>query len=472
LKVLLVTPYQDSQPYLMPNLGLGYLATALLEAGHEVEYLDCVKERLKREGFRGFVERSDCQMVGIQMFTYNYRNVLDMFEAIKEVRPDVFTICGGPHINSVGMKTLKNIDALDYACSGEGEQTLVALCNALEAGDGADFTTVPNLLWRDGSEVRQNRRTYEQDLDAAARPAWHLMQPNTYPRLAHGILNRAFPIAPIFATRGCPYPCTFCSAADNMGKKLRVRSSESVVDEIEFLAREYGVREIHIEDDNFTFNREFAMGVCEDLIRRDLGVVWCCPNGVRLDRIDKELLIAMERAGCYSLSAGIETGSNRILDLMKKQATAEENMEQLWLIRDNTDIQITAFIIWAYPGETLDDVRLTEEFIKTAPLDRLAMSLFQPLPNSPAARELIRQGLLPEDPDWSVIMSKDDDVYANFSEVPTQVLIKRFKRTSMRFYFRPRILTAIAREIRSLAQLRVSLEYVLHLAGLRKERYW
>ena len=326
---------------------------------------------------------------------------------------------------------------------------------------------------RDGAAVRGNPRFYEPDLDALAPVAWDLIPPRRYPLLGHGILNRAHPVAPIQTSRGCPFPCAFCSAQSNMGARVRTRSPEAVVDEIARLVLDHGVREIHIEDDNFTFHRESAAEVCRLLVARRLDVVWACPNGVRLDSLDAELLRLMERAGCYSFGVGIESGSDSVLRAMRKQLTTAEILERLHLIRATTDIRTTGFFVLGFPGETRADLAATERFILRAPLDRIGVSPFVPTPESPAYRDLAKRGLVPIEPEWvQQGWGYADGGYVAYGEVPREELVRRMKRVSLRFYLRPRVLAGVLGEIHSPAQVRVAAKYALYLTGLRKSRYW
>lgn len=473
MKVLLVVPYQTLQLYVVPNVGLGYVAGALRRAGHEVDYLDCAKEGVGRDRWAAMVRDGDHEVIGIQCFTFNYSNVKEMFVVAKEARPGVVTVCGGAHANAAGIEMLAAIGALDFAVSGEGERAAAELCDALASGgEPARLAAVPNLVWRDGPTIRRNAVFHEPDLDELASPAWDLMAPGSYPPLGHGILNRAAPQAPLFATRGCPYPCTFCSAHANMGKKLRVRSPEHVVDEVERLVRDFGVRELVFDDDNFTLRHDFALGVSEELIRRELGVVWSLPNGVRLDSLDTELLVAMERAGCYSFAVGVESGSDRVLGLMRKRTDTATLMERIRLVARTTRIRMTGFFMAGFPGETLDDLAATERFIMTAPFHRLSISLFVPLPATVAHDALDAQGLLDKDPDWTYCAAMKDDDYVSYCDIPTDVLVRRVRRVSLRFYLRPHIAFGLLREIHTAAQLRVAFEHLAYLSGLSKLRYW
>ncbi len=474
MRVLLVNPYQQAAAFVSPNLGLGYLAGALLRAGHDVKLHDCLLHRTGPAEFDALLAREPADLVGFQFFTHNYTNVADMLARVRRRLPAAKTVCGGPHPTSAARQTLEDLPDLDFVVRGEGERALAELVAALGGGaEPATLAAIPNLVWRgpDGA-VRENPRAFEADLDALAPVAWPLIRPDRYPTMPHGVLNKAFPIAPIMATRGCPHGCTFCSARDQMGARVRTRSPAHIVAEIAGLVGRYGVREIHFEDDNLTFHRDFALEVCDRLISARLGLAWACPNGVRLDRLDETLLRRMEAAGCYSFAAGIESGSARVLQAMHKGTTPDQILEQLRLVRRTTRIKVTGFFLVGYPGETLADLQQTERLILKAPLDRISVSPFVPLPNTRVTAELIRAGRLPPRPDWRRAVSYEDDGARAFGAVPIETLLRRARLVSLRFYARPRVAWSVLQRVHSFSQLRVMARYLAYLVGLPTPRYW
>ena len=172
------------------------------------------------------------------------------------------------------------------------------------------LSKINNIAFRDAVKgITVNTVKLCEDLDSIPNPAWDLIDPRTYPISPHGTFSKSYPVAPIITSRGCPYLCTFCAGFKSTGRKLRRRSVKMVLDEINYLYRVYGVREFHIEDDNFTLQKEYVMEFTDSLCSSGLKIWWACPNGIRADRLDKEMLLSMERSGCYSFGLGIESGS-------------------------------------------------------------------------------------------------------------------------------------------------------------------
>jgi len=275
----------------------------------------------------------------------------------------------------------------------------------------------------------------------------------------HGGFFKNYPVAPIITSRGCPYSCTYCAGHLISGKKIRYRSINKVIEEIKILYNQYHIREIHIEDDNFTFNHEFVFDFCRKLKENNLNITWTCPNGVRLDTLNKELLSAMKEAGLYALSVGIESGSDRILKDMKKNLTKKEIREKIKLIRD-CDLEVSGFFIIGYPTETKEDINETIKFSLELDLARAGFFIFKPFPGTEAANQLVTKGELKEmsDNEWAHFVLAD--VVYSPPGLNKEELKKLRKKALMRFYFRPKIVFKFLAGIRNLSHLKIILKRI------------
>lgn len=471
MHVLLVNPIVDHPTFQSPNLGLGSLAGMLLSTGHQVTLLDCVRQQIRMDQWKQTLHGLSFDVIGFQTFTNNVHNVATMVRTAAEVRPEAVRVLGGPHATAAPEQILSELGAVDFVIRSEGEHALVRLLEVLNQ-PVPDFASVPNLAWREGERIVLNEVTLEPNLDRLPGTAWPLIPPKAYSRLPHGVFNKASPVAPLQATRGCPYNCAFCSAGAQMGKPVRMRSVSSVVNEMELLVKEYGAREIHFEDDNLTFYRDYILELCESVLDRGIRVPWACPNGVRLDRLNERVVSAMERAGCYSFAAGIESGSDAMLRRMGKGQTAAQTLEKLWMVRRSSRIQVTGFFVVGFPGETSDTLAETERFILKAPLDRISVSPFMPLPATRAFDELVEQGRLSARPDWSRVANYSDEDYVSYCELSAQELLARARKVNLRFYLRPSILRTTLAKIHSLEQVKALTRAGLYLLGVRKDRFW
>jgi len=458
MKILLVKPISDKKSVLniVPPIGLGYMATGLRKHGFEVTILDCLKERFNFLDFYGYIKKADFDLIGFQVYSKDIESVNKHISLVKKVNESIWTIVGGPHPSLLPEKTFHHFPMVDFGFKGESEVGISALVVYLSGNrigfkdfDGAVLKNISGLIWKNGSDVVCNEMYLEKNLDNFDYPAWDLIRPNKYPDGPHGVFFRELPIAPIVTTRGCPFKCTFCGSKSINGSTLRKRSVESIIKEIELLQNSYGIREIHFLDDNFTFDKNFAMNVSREIIKRKIKINWCCPNGIRLDTLDEDLLKLMKESGCYSISVGIESGSQRILKLMKKGISLGQIVDKVNLIRKLSFI-VSGFFIIGYPDETKEDIRETIKFSKKLDLDRAAFFNFLPLPGTEIYKQLIQSGEMQEF-SWHDFSSYK----VNYAPVGiSKNRLKWFQRQAyLSFYLRPVIIYKLFKEIKTFKQV-------------------
>jgi anaerobic magnesium-protoporphyrin IX monomethyl ester cyclase len=447
MKVLLVKPCNLSD-HIQPSLGLGYLATAI-RGRHEVAILDCIKENVPVDRLETVLRESRPDVLGLQCYTFDLQFVTEALSAAKRVSREMVTAVGGPHPSAMPEDLFHRAgEDLDFAFVGEAETGFPMLLDGLQAR-AADYRAIPGLVWRDSGRIRSKLPAFPEDLDALGMPAWDIIRPETYPESQHGAFYRQFPIAPIMVTRGCPYSCTFCAGHVVSGRKIRRRSVGHVLGEIGYLSREFGIREFHIVDDNFTQDRAYAKALLRQLKEMNLGMSWAVPNGVRMDTLDGELLGLMKDTGLYLISLGIESGSDRMLKLMRKGMTKEGIRASVQMIRQ-AGIDMAGFFILGFPGETAGTIRETIRFSAELPLKRANYFTYLPFPGSESFRMLQAGGKL-RNVDWTRFY------FMNAAYTPdglTRKALKRWQRLAfLRFYMRPGILAYQIRSIRSLRHL-------------------
>ncbi|MDB4349442.1 B12-binding domain-containing radical SAM protein [Omnitrophica bacterium] len=458
MKILLVKPYNVSD-HIQPSLGLGYLATACREKGHDVAIIDCIKEGLRVDYLIEKIGDLKADMIGVQCYTFDLNFVKEILERCKGLNRNMYTAIGGPHPSATPKMSFEYFkDSLDFVFVGEAEKSLQLLLDKLEGTSTVDFAQIGGLAWRDGGSLRVNPQVFTEDLDTLGMPAWDLIHPERYPESQHGAFFKKFPIAPVMFTRGCPFPCTFCAGSIVAGKRIRAHSIDFMLREIRYLYDTHGIREFHVVDDNFTFDRNYVKEFLRRLITLDLDISWATPNGVRIDTLDEELLELMKKSGMYLISLGIESGSDRILGLMKKQTTVKKIRDGISLIRSR-GIDIAGFFIMGFPGESREDIEKTIRFSLELDLIRANYFTYLPFPGSTSYNELKAAGQL-GDVDW------DRFYFMNAPYVPKGMARSGLKalqqRAFFRFYFRPAIFWKNLKQIRSFRHFKYLLKRFFH----------
>ena len=451
MNILLVNPINRSY-VIMPSLGLGYLASRARKRGHTITILNCLKEKMNFKDFQIYIKQNQFDVIGFQMYSYDLEPVKKHIHIIKSISPSTVTIAGGPHPSGAPQQTLEYLNELDFAFRGESEIGFPLLLDRLEENlqDPQDLFAVPGLIWRQDGGIMVNNPDYIKYLDDLEFPSWDLLEPHTYHEASHGAFAKYFPAAPIIISRGCPFQCTFCAGKAITGPQVRFRSIDNVIEEITYLSTHFGIREFLIEDENLTFNKALTTEFCEKILSSPLKCIsWSCPSGVRLDTLDKEILELMERAGCYSLAMGIEFGTQKMLDLTKKQLSLKMIEDKISLLAQ-TRIKTTGFFMMGVPGETLSDIKKTIKFALKLKLDRAQFNNFMPLPGSEIGDRLQQEHAL-DDFDWSRMF-----VHNVSFEIPgvNRNKLKNLQRMSyLRFYLRAKIIINILKEIKSFRHL-------------------
>lgn len=445
MKVLLVKPYNQSD-HIQPSIGLGYLATAIRKSGHSVNILDCIKDNITLDKLPRLLKKLRPDVLGLQCYTFDLPYIRQALRIAKEADKDIVTIAGGPHPSALPEDMMRKEPDLDYLFVGEAETGLPLLLNAVSTGD-KQLSRIPGLVRRENGEIKMNQRTVEEDLDKLGQPSWDLIHPERYPEAQHGAFFKQFPIAPIMVTRGCPYPCTFCAGSIVSGKKIRRRSIDNVLDEIITLKRDFGIKEFHIVDDNFTMDTAYAKEFLKRLIALDLGMTWAVPNGVRMDTLDEEMLKLMKEAGLYLISLGIESGSDEVLRSMKKGITTSKIRRHVKMIHD-AKIDMAGFFILGFPGETAETIKQTIKFSTRLPIKRANFFTYLPFPGTESYASLNAGGEL-KDVDW------ESFYFTNAAYSPRGITRKELKdlhrAAFAKFYLRPHIILYQIRSVKSLS---------------------
>src|SRR6185295_10912417 len=358
----------------IPGLGTLTLAAVVRAAGHRVHVVDGKRSGTPVEAVAQRVARLAPDHVGISATTISIHNAACIATRLKELAPAAVVTVGGPHVSAVPERTLAMFSGFDYGVVGEGERSYPDLIARVAGGD--DPSSVPGLVWRDGEAVRANPRAPYLDgeeLDGLPEPAWDLV-PDFPLNFQPNVFNyRATPVASVITSRGCPFSCTFCDRSTS-GRRGRFHSVDYVVAMCRRLAR-LGVRHVLFYDDLFTVSRRRIVELCERFLAEKFEFTWSCNSHPNL--LDAEHMRLMRRAGCWQIAYGIESGSQRVLDVVKHEVRIPRMLDTLRTTRA-AGIRTKGYVMIGHPTEGLDSLAETAAFLKEVELDLCQITKFTP----------------------------------------------------------------------------------------------
>jgi radical SAM superfamily enzyme YgiQ (UPF0313 family) len=400
MKTLLINPITRNLSLSSPDVGLGYLARALKRENHQVHILDCVNAKMTFDKFEAYIAALDVDVIGFRVFSTDILSAKKSVQVVRKRLPRVQIVLGGAHPSAFPEQTLEYFEEADFAIRGEAEKGLVDLFRHLTDPGAIRKEQIPGLIWRENGTIRCNPPLFYENLDDLGSPDWDLINPRDYPYQTSYFAQSKI-VAPLIMTRGCPYQCTFCSCRAVTGHQIRAHSASCIIRQIQLLQSKFGVREVCFIDDNFLALKSLATELCEQIIQQKIDIAWSC-FGIRLDLVDEPILRLMEKAGCYLLTVGIESGSQRILDHMKKKLTLEQIEEKLKLIKAQTRIKVVGNFILGYPLENGEDIRKTIRFARRLPLYGANFFPFHPTPGTEIFDQMM-DGKLPENINWNTM---------------------------------------------------------------------
>lgn len=348
-------------------------------------YLDSIKDKdnhIWRE-VRQTITDSNPDLIGISIWTTFAASAFHAAQIAKDVYPDCPVVMGGSHASVKADEILKISPHVDCVVRGEGEFALKELADHAACGKPA-LSSILGLSYREGGDIRHNPpRAAVKDLDVFGFPDRSLlMNESRYSSEDMGL---------IMTSRGCPFACTYCSTDRG---RVSFRSIDNIMDEIRLVRERYGTKMFSIKDDSFTVRKKRVEEFCDRLISEGTGINWECNTRVNL--IDEGLLMKMKKAGCNSIKVGVESGSERVLKSMNKGITLDHVRNAAALFR-KAGIFWTGYFMMGVPGETVEDVRKTLDFIYEVRPDYASVSVYEPFPGTPMFEEGLKKGLnIPE----------------------------------------------------------------------------
>jgi anaerobic magnesium-protoporphyrin IX monomethyl ester cyclase len=341
VKILLIYPYTleeriDATDAGVVPIGLWILAALLEKDGHDVEVLNwqCMKGEPKQMEFAVREKKPD--LVGLSVFNANRWGGIEIARIVKKVDPGIRVVFGGPAPTFLWEHFLTRFPEIDYVVIGEGETSFPALVSQTE--EEGDPGNLKGIAYRtEGGVVRTEDAAPVADLDELPDPA------------------RFFAFQHLVSSRGCVGKCTYCGSPRWWKRRVRFYSPEYFVSQMETL-REQRVSFFYVSDDMFTLNKDHAVAVCREIVRRELDVQWYAISHV--NHVDEDVLYWMRRAGCIQISYGVESGSPKIRRSLGRE-TSDESIERAFRLTVSYGILPRAYFIYGCPGETRETIEET-----------------------------------------------------------------------------------------------------------------
>ncbi len=427
MKILLINPpFQRLKgiAHIYFPLGLGYLCTAVSadrmvnamiynaevpdfseRLPFHVRYSDMLKlhdkyiDSLSNDNhyvwqeIAGVIKDFNPDLVGISVMTAKFAPSLKLSQIAKSLNRDCKVVWGGSHATVDPKRVLQN-EAVDFVVRGEGEVTLRNLTDLLLKDIGnfhKGLQSIEGLSYKIDSQIFHNSdRALINDLDDLA-----LMEKDKV-----FFRNRYLPSSwgDIITSRGCPFTCGYCSAHNTWTYRVRFRSIQKILEEIDLVIAKYNTKEFYFWDDNFTLNRDRILEFCRLLKQKKMQISWGCTT--RVDLLDDFLIKEIKKAGCNYISIGIETGSERMLKKIHKGITIKQVKSATDLLNKH-DLKYEAFFMFGFPEETQEDIRETMSLMKQLSNAEICFSIFTPYPSTEQYEITRKNGLISESPDWS-----------------------------------------------------------------------
>ena len=370
-----VTHYEGSTDFdLHLPMGLMYIA-AMIKNFCEVEIFDSLLyDNIAKKGdayvhgateqeIRQVIENKKPDIVGISVHSTTIsRNAEQVAKIAKEVNPEIITVFGGPD-PSVQYKTLLENQTCDYCVIGDGEETFLEFVKAINSKTSME--NIKGLAYKKNGRIHYEHRNFNTNLDFLPFPAFDIIDLKKYLKNKNYYKNRSdIPknSTSIITSRGCPNHCVFCSVRLHMGQKYRVNSPEYVIKLLQLCIEKYGLSHFHFEDDNLTCDEQRFERILDLIIKEKLKIKWDTPNGVRIDKLNCNMLKKMKKSGCFQLMLAIESGNQRVLDKIIHKGLNLKYAEEIVKYCKELKISTTAFYVIGFPGETLNEIKDTIEF--------------------------------------------------------------------------------------------------------------
>ena len=348
MRILLIYPYsiekrmQEDDISVIP-MGVYYIAALLKENHYHTEILNFYDQDKSSQLIRSTIADKKPDVIGFSILHANRWGGIEIAQIAKEIYPGVKIVFGGIGATFLWNHLLTHFKSIDFIITGEGEYPFLNLIRCIESKEYGQIKDIKGLAFREKGKIIKNLPDdYIREIDSLPNPAKYFV----YQHLS--------------LTRGCPGNCTFCGSPKFWGRKVRFHSSSYFVDQVELLYKK-GVTFFYFSDDTFTLKKDLVIEICKKILERNIQILWAAIS--RVDYINDELLFWMKKAGCIQISFGVESGSEKIRNLLNKNIE-NSRIKKAFRMTIKYGILARAYFIYGCPGETWDTIRETTELIK------------------------------------------------------------------------------------------------------------
>lgn len=429
MKVLLIHPKLEGDFFegvMHPPLGLMYIAEVLRCEQYDVKILDAGLFKDQMQEIDNIVREYEPDVVGLSVSTSVMRTSCEIAEHIKDICKEAKIIFGGVHPTLFPRDVIKE-HGIDYVVYGEGEKTILELLKAIEVSK--EPSEIKGIAYRrNGESIVNAPRSLIGNLDELPFPAYDLIPLKKY--FSPQSIKK--PFMSMITSRGCPYKCIFCDVHAVFGRKYRFHSPERVVEEMQYLIDRFHIKEVMFKDSEFTLRQERVEKICDLILEKKISIVWSCNS--RVGSVSLPLLQKMRRAGCRVVQFGVESGDQKILDVLKKRITIEQIKETFRSSR-KAGLKTLAAIMIGNPGETKRSIEKTVELIREIKPTYSKYTFLTPFPGTELYSLAYQNGWLLDN--FDPFSMKFDTCVMNATEMTTEDLQKMFHRLYKSFYLRP-----------------------------------
>lgn len=437
-------------------LNIALLAAVLLKNGYEARLIDYDVEIFERAKFKRYLTEFNPDIIGLSCFTPNIIEGHKIAVLAKEILPQSLIVVGGPHVSGLPEETLREFKGFDIGVVGEGEETILDICHSFFSEDS--FDGIKGVVYRkNGTVLFTGKKPPIDDMDSLPFPARELLNIDLYKGQSHRGFSRDFlKITELMTSRGCPNSCIFCASDVVMGKGVRFRSAGSVKDEIRECVGRFKFDHFTISDDTFTLKKDRLCEICDEFSK--FKVTWNC--NARVWPISKEILKKMADSGCSGITFGVESGSPRILKLIKKNITVGQIEDAFrWSKEAGIKLVEADIIIGSHPSETMEDIKMTQMLLKRISPDVAMISVVIPYPGTELYTMMKEKGLIFNSNKWDEFLLYGGRPQWRTENFMPDKLLSIQKKMLFGFYIRPSYI------IRTIAKMNSIKEFCYWING-------